>query len=126
MCLGLSARVIGNHFNKGQLKEIPLKEQEPLCVIKASIVETMSKLVNCDYTKSKKVSPNYFSCSLCYVSLQVLIAHSLLEWIVDTKATDYIPRERKRVGFMEYRRVSIGSQKLIMGNGTSVEVLGYS
>ena len=75
-----------------------------------------------DCTELNKVLSNYFSRFLCYVSSQVLISHSLFEWIVGTRATDYVARNR--IGFVEYRRVSVGNQKMITGNGTSVEVLG--
>ena len=74
-----------------------------------------------DCIEPKKVLSNFFSHSLCYVLSQVLIAHSLLEWIVDTGATDHVARDKVR--FMEYHRISVGSQNMIMGNGTSVEVL---
>jgi hypothetical protein len=60
---------------------------------------------------------------VCYVaSSQVLIAYSILDWIVDTGATDHVARDRVR--FVEYRRVSASSRWMRMGNKSRVEVLG--
>jgi hypothetical protein len=57
-----------------------------------------------------------------YVSSHVLVAHSSPMWTVDLAATEHVARDR--VGFMEYRRIPIGSQDIKVGNGASVEVLG--
>ena len=60
---------------------------------------------------------------MCYVaSSQVLIVYSILDWIVDTGATDHVARDR--VGFVEYRRVPTGNKWMRMGNKSRVEVLG--
>uniref|UniRef100_A0A2N9H4Y7 CCHC-type domain-containing protein n=1 Tax=Fagus sylvatica TaxID=28930 RepID=A0A2N9H4Y7_FAGSY len=76
-----------------------------------------------DCTKPKKVLFDPFSRTVCYVaSSQVLIAYSILDWIVDTGATDHVARDR--VGFVEYRRVPAGSRWMHMGNESRVEVLG--
>ena len=59
---------------------------------------------------------------MCYVaSSQVLIAYSILDWIVDTGATDHVARDR--VGFVEYRQVPVGSRWMRMGYESRVEVL---
>jgi hypothetical protein len=59
---------------------------------------------------------------VCYVaSSQVLIAYSILDWIVDIGATDHVARDR--VGLVEYRRVPAGSRWMRMGNESRVEVL---
>ena len=55
-------------------------------------------------------------------SSQVLIAYSILNWIVDTKAANHVARDR--VGFIEYHRVPAGSRWMRMGNESRVEVLG--
>ena len=61
---------------------------------------------------------------MCYVasSQQVLIAYSILDWIVDIGATDHVARDRVR--FIEYRRVLASSRWMRMGNKSRVEVLG--
>jgi hypothetical protein len=60
---------------------------------------------------------------VCYVaSSQVLIAYSILDWIVDIGATEHVVRDR--VGFVKYRRVPAGSRWMRMGNESKVEVLG--
>jgi hypothetical protein len=60
---------------------------------------------------------------VCYIaSSQVLIAYSILDWIVDTGATDHIVRDR--FGFIEYRQVPAGSRWMRMENESRVEVLG--
>ena len=43
-------------------------------------------------------------------------------WTVDLAATEHVARDR--VGFMEYRRIPVGSRDIKVGNGASVEVLG--
>ena len=59
---------------------------------------------------------------MCYVaSSQVLIAYSILDWIIDTEAIDHVARDR--VGFIEYRQVPVGSRWMRMGNESRVEVL---
>ena len=60
---------------------------------------------------------------MCYVaSSQVLIAYSILDWIVDTRATDHVARDRVR--FVEYYRVPTGSRWMRMRNESRVEVFG--
>ena len=60
---------------------------------------------------------------MCYVaSSQVLIAYSILDWIVDAEATDHVARDR--VGFVEYRRVPTSSKWMCIGNESRMEVLG--
>uniref|UniRef100_A0A2N9H9T5 CCHC-type domain-containing protein n=1 Tax=Fagus sylvatica TaxID=28930 RepID=A0A2N9H9T5_FAGSY len=62
-----------------------------------------------DCTEPKKVLFDPFSRTVCYVaSSQVLIAYSILDWIVDTGATNHVARDR--VGFVEYRRVPARQQ----------------
>ena len=75
-----------------------------------------------DCTEPKKVFFDPFSHTVCYVtSSQVLFAHSILDWIVDTEVTDHEARDR--VGFVEYCRVLAGSRWMRMGNESRVEVL---
>jgi hypothetical protein len=60
---------------------------------------------------------------MCYIaSSQVLIAYSILDWIIDTGAIDHVARDR--VGFVEYRQVPVGSRWMCIGNESRVEVLG--
>ena len=43
-------------------------------------------------------------------------------WTVDSVATEHVARDR--VGFVENRRIPVGSKDIKVGNGASVEVLG--
>ena len=50
------------------------------------------------------------------------MTNSLLGWIVDTGATKHIARDR--AGYVDYRRIPVGSHSVIMGNRAQEEVLG--
>ena len=43
-------------------------------------------------------------------------------WTIDSTATKHVARDR--VGFVEYRRIPVGSRDIKVGNKASVEVLG--
>ena len=43
-------------------------------------------------------------------------------WTIDSIATKHVVRDR--VGFVEYRRIPVGSRDIKVGNKASVEVLG--
>ena len=43
-------------------------------------------------------------------------------WTIDSAATKHVARDR--VGFVEYRRIPVGSRDIKVGNKASVEVLG--
>ena len=51
-----------------------------------------------------------------------MITYSILDWIVNTGATDHVARDR--VGFIEYRRVPASSRWMRIENESRVEVLG--
>ena len=51
-----------------------------------------------------------------------MIAYSPPVWTVDSVATDHVALDR--VGFVEFRRIPIGSRDIAVGNRASVEVLG--
>jgi hypothetical protein len=74
----------------------------------------------CECTEPKKVLSDFSH--YVYVSSHVLVAHSSPMWIVDLAATEHVARDQ--VGFVEYRRIPIGSRDIKVGNGASVEVLG--
>ena len=72
-------------------------------------------------TELKKVTTNPIS-HCVFVTSHVMIAYSTPVWTVDSAATDHVARDR--VGFVEFRRIPIGSRNITVGNGASVEVLG--
>jgi transposase InsO family protein len=72
-------------------------------------------------TEPKKALPNFMSRGI-YVTSHVMVVDSSSEWTVDSAATEHVARER--TGYVEYRRLPVGSRKLYMGNGSSVDVLG--
>ena len=74
-----------------------------------------------DYTKPKKVT-NSLTFSNIRVCSHVFISHSLLDWIVDTRETKHIARDR--VGCVDYRCVPRGTHKVFVGNGTSEDAIG--
>jgi hypothetical protein len=57
-----------------------------------------------------------------YVTSHVMVADSYPMWTVDSTATEHVARDR--VGFVEYRRVPVGSPDIKVGNGASMEVVG--
>lgn len=72
-------------------------------------------------TEAKKVSTKHNSL-ITYVCSHIFVAHSIPEWIVDTGATKHVTRDR--VGFIYYRRISVGKHYVILANVTREEVLG--
>uniref|UniRef100_A0A2N9IJL4 CCHC-type domain-containing protein n=1 Tax=Fagus sylvatica TaxID=28930 RepID=A0A2N9IJL4_FAGSY len=72
-------------------------------------------------TEPKKVTTNPIS-RYVFVISHVMIAHCTAVWTVDSAATDHVTRDC--VGFVEFRRIPIGSRNIAVGNGASVEVLG--
>ena len=43
-------------------------------------------------------------------------------WTIDSAVTEHVARDK--VGFVEYRRIPVGSRVIKVGNEASVEVLG--
>ena len=74
-----------------------------------------------DCIEPKKVTPNPTSHQV-FVTSHVLVANSAPMWTIDSTATKHVARDR--VGFVEYRRIPVGSRDIKVGNGASVEVLG--
>ena len=74
-----------------------------------------------DYTEPKKLT-NSLTFSNIRVCSHVLVAHSLPDCIVDTKATKHVARDR--VGCVDYSRVPKGTHKVFVGNGTSEDAIG--
>ena len=57
-----------------------------------------------------------------YVCSYALVANSLPNWIVDTGASKHIVRDRD--GFVEFHRYPVGSQTVVLGNGSEEDILG--
>ena len=60
--------------------------------------------------------------AITYVCTHVFVAHTILGWIVDSGATKHIARDR--VGCVNYKKIPIGTQYVILGNGAQEEVIG--
>ncbi|KAG5548641.1 hypothetical protein RHGRI_014104 [Rhododendron griersonianum] len=75
-----------------------------------------------DCIEPKKVPSYPISRIDCLVCSHVLVAHTDPNWIVDTGATKHVARDRG--GFIEYRRILVGSQRVFMGNSSAKNVLG--
>ena len=71
-------------------------------------------------TEPKKVTTNPIS-RCVFVTSHLMIAHSTPVWTVGFAATDHVARDR--AGFVEFRRIPIGSRNIAVGNEASVEVL---
>ena len=69
-----------------------------------------------------KVNTFPMSDSFMFVTSCVMMAETNPVWIVDSAATDHITPDR--ASFVDYRRLPAGSQRIYMGNNSSVEVLG--
>ena len=74
---------------------------------------------NCPMPNSVTFSP---SSLYTFVSYYVLIAHSLYDWIADTRAIRHVDRDRD--GFVDYHRVPVSTSRVFMRNGTCEEALG--
>jgi hypothetical protein len=72
-------------------------------------------------TEPKKVTTNPIS-RCVFVTNHVMIAYSTLVWTIDSATIDHVARDH--VGFVEFRRIPIGSRNIAVGNRASVEVLG--
>ena len=127
-----SAKVIKKHPSEVRMEENPLREpilpsprgkrgggkQAEKACFNCGVVSHFAR----DCTEPKKVLFDPFSFTVCYVaSSQILIAFSILDWIVDIVTTDHVARDR--VGFVKYRRVPAGSRWMRMWNELRVEVL---
>ena len=73
-----------------------------------------------DCTESKNVLPN-LSTRFIFITSHVMVAHPSFDWIIDSRAAEH--QARDRVGFVEYRRIPLGSKVLFMKNSDSVDVL---
>lgn len=69
----------------------------------------------------KKVLVSTYTHEL-FVCSHALVAHTLPNWIVDSGATKHIVRDRE--GFLDFHRFSVGSQTVMLGNGSEEDVLG--
>ena len=65
-------------------------------------------------TEPKKVS-FLNNRTITYVCTHVFVAHTILGWIVDSGATKHIARDR--VGCVDYKKIPISTQYIILGNG---------
>lgn len=74
-----------------------------------------------DCSEPKKV-PYHIVTHETYVCSHALVANHLPNWIVDTGASKHVVHDR--AGFVEYHRVPVGSQTVMLGNGTKEDVLG--
>ena len=74
-----------------------------------------------DYPEPKKVPFFTYSPEL-YVCSHALVAKSFPNWIVDTGASKHIVRDR--AGFVDFHRFPVGSQTVVLGNGSEEDVLG--
>nr|XP_009793136.1 PREDICTED: uncharacterized protein LOC104240047 [Nicotiana sylvestris] len=71
-------------------------------------------------TEPKKVAFQSASLSAIYVSSTVLLTESYPVWIIDSRATDHVSRDRE--AFIEFRRVPPGSNHVYVGNNAKLEV----
>jgi hypothetical protein len=83
----------------------------------------------CDFTEPKNISlsldlSNIYVCypSSIFVCSHVFVAKSISDWIIDTGVTRHVARDR--AGFIDYRKISVGTHVVYMGNGRYEEVLG--
>ena len=82
-----------------------------------------------DCTELKKVSLSLDLSSIyvCYpssifVCSHVFVAKSISDWIIDTRPTRHIARDRVR--FVDYRKIPTRTHVVYMGNGSYEEALG--
>uniref|UniRef100_A0A2N9F135 CCHC-type domain-containing protein n=1 Tax=Fagus sylvatica TaxID=28930 RepID=A0A2N9F135_FAGSY len=74
-----------------------------------------------DCTEPKKVSLS-LDLSSIFVCSHVFVAKSISDWIIDTGATRHVARDR--AGFVDYRKIPVGTHVVYMGNGSYEEALG--
>ena len=67
----------------------------------------------------KKVYPNLNSL-FSYACTHVLIFHSLLGWMIDSKTINHITEDQ--LGFKDYKRIPIGRHCVTLGNESRVDV----
>lgn len=87
-----------------------------------------TKYINCDKeghlardcTEPKKVLPDLVFHET-YVYSHVMVPHSDPYWIVDSRVTEQVAKDR--VELIEYRRISKQSRGLYVGNEAGVQVL---
>ena len=69
-----------------------------------------------DYSEPKKVTPIPTSLHMVCVSRTILLTKSYPLWIVDSRATDHVARDRG--AFVEYRRIPTSSKWIYAGNNS--------
>ncbi|KAH9618858.1 hypothetical protein KSS87_009464, partial [Heliosperma pusillum] len=74
-----------------------------------------------DCSEPKKV-PFLIHSHELFVCSHALVANSLPNWIVDSGASKHIVRDRD--GFVDFHRFPVGSQTVMLGNGSTEDVLG--
>lgn len=74
-----------------------------------------------DCTELKKVT---FSTKSPHINVcaHVLVPNTSSGWIVDTRATKHVTRDR--VGFVDYHQIPKGTSGVFMGDGCCIEALG--
>uniref|UniRef100_A0A2N9HTH1 Integrase catalytic domain-containing protein n=1 Tax=Fagus sylvatica TaxID=28930 RepID=A0A2N9HTH1_FAGSY len=82
---------------------------------------------DCIEPKNVSLSLDLSSIYVCYpssifVCSHVFVAKSIFDWIIDTRATRHVARDR--VGFVDYRKIPAGTHVVYMGNGSYEEALG--
>jgi hypothetical protein len=74
----------------------------------------------CECTEPKKVLPNFMSCGI-YVASHVMVVDSSSKMDCRFSSNQTC---NESTGYVEYHRLPVGSRRLYMGNGSSVDVLG--
>ena len=59
-----------------------------------------------------------------YVCSHALVANMIPNWIVDTGASKHIVRDRD--GFVDFHSSPMGSQYVVLENGSKEDVLGFN
>ena len=75
-----------------------------------------------DCKEPKKVNDLSIVVSTIYVSSFVFLTESYPLWTVDSRATDHVAKYRS--AFVEFRRISQGTNWIYVGNNSKVEVKG--
>ena len=60
--------------------------------------------------------------SSIFVCSHIFVAKSISNWIIDTRATRYVARDRAE--FVDYRKISTKTHVVYMGNGSYEKALG--
>jgi hypothetical protein len=82
---------------------------------------------DCTELKRVSLSLDLSSIYVCYPSSifvysHVFVAKSISDWIIDTRATRHVARDR--AGFVDYRKIPARTHVVYMGNGSYEEALG--